>query len=141
MLHVSIPAPHAGKSLAARIMTPANYLRLRRQAAGLTIEQVAEQLMPRVGFRKMVVVFLRILESDGCTAKHRDHIERLTAVFPLDPDVYYQLVNEPTDRLPHICSGCGCSAYDPCTGADGICRFVASDACNRCTTIADRAAA
>lgn len=141
MLHVSIPARHAGKSLAARIMTPANYLRLRRKAAGLTLEQVAEQLMPRAGFRPMVVAFLRVLETDGCTAKHRDHIDRLTAVFPLDPDVYYQLVNEPADRLPHICSGCGCSAYDPCTGADGTCRFVASDACDRCTTIADRAAA
>lgn len=141
MLHVSIPPRRAGTSLAARIMTPANYLRLRRKAAGLTIEQVAERLMPRVGFRPMVVAFLRILETDGSTARHRDHIDRLTAVFPLDPDVYYQLVNEPADRLPHICSGCGCSAYDPCTSADGACRFVASDACDRCITIADRAAA
>ncbi len=97
--------------------------------------------MSRAGFRPMVVAFLRVLETDGCTAKHRDHIDRLTAVFPLDPDVYYQLVNEPADQLPHICSACGCSAYDPCTGADGTCRFVASDACDRCTTIADRAAA
>ncbi len=141
MLHVSIPARRTGNSLAARIMTPANYLRLRRKASGLTLEQVAERLMSRAGFRLMVVAFLRVLETDGCTAKHRDHIERLTSIFPLDPDVYFQLVNDPADSLPRICSGCGCSAYDPCTAAGGTCRFVAPDACDRCLTNADRRAA
>ncbi len=138
MLHVSIPARHTGKSLAARIMTPANYLRLRRAAAGLTIAQVAERLMPRVEFRSMTAAFLRALETDGYTAKDRSHIERLAQVFPLDPEVYYQLVVEPTDRQPRICSGCGCSAYDPCTGPDGPCRWEAPDACGVCL---DRAAA
>lgn len=141
MLHVSIPPRRAGQSLAARIMTPANYLRLRRKASGLTLEQVAERLMPRAGFRPMVVAFLRVLETDGCTAKHRDHIERLTSVYPLDADVYYQLVNDPADRLPRICSGCGCSAFDPCKNGDAVCGFVAPDACNRCTSEARRQAA
>ncbi|WP_165886680.1 helix-turn-helix transcriptional regulator [Sphingomonas sp. PP-F2F-A104-K0414] len=113
-------------------MTPANYLRLRRKASGLTLEQVAKRLMPRAGFRPMVVAFLRVLETDGCTAKHRDHIDRLTSVFPLDTDVYYQLVNDPADKMPRICSGCGCSAYDPCKNGDEVCGFVAPDACNRC---------
>lgn len=141
MLHVSIPPRRAGQSLAARIMTPANYLRLRRKASGLTLEQVAERLMPRAGFRPMVVAFLRVLETNGCTAKHRDHIERLTSVYPLDPDVYFQLVNDPADRPPRICSGCGCSAFDPCKNGDDVCGFVAADACNRCTSEASRQAA
>ncbi len=140
MLHVSIPPHRAGQSIARRIMTPANYLRLRRKSAGLTLEQVAERLMPRTGFRRMVVAFLRVLETDGCTAKHRDHIERLTSVFPLDPDVYSQLATDPTDSLPRICSGCGCSAFDPCRHGDEVCGFVASDACNRCTSAARQAA-
>lgn len=140
MLHVSISARRTGKSLAARIMTPANYLRLRRKASGLTLEQVAERLMPRAGFRPMVVAFLRVLETDGCTARHRDHIERLTSVYPLDPDVYFQLVSDPADRLPRICSGCGCSAFDPCRHGDDVCGFVAADACNRCTSEARQAA-
>ncbi len=140
MLHVSIPRHLPGKSIAARVMTPANYLRLRRKAAGLTLEQVAERLMSRAGFRPMVIAFLRILETDGCTAKHRDHIERLTSVFPLDPDVYFQLVNDSPDNLPRICSGCGCSAFDFCRHGDDVCGFVASDACNRCTSAARQAA-
>lgn len=140
MLHVSIPSHRAGQSIAKRIMTPANYLRLRRKAAGLTLEQVAERLMPRAGFRRMVVAFLRVLETDGCTAKHCDHIERLTSVFSLDPDVYFQLATDPTDSLPRICSGCGCSAFDPCRHGDEVCGFAASDACNRCTSAARQAA-
>ncbi len=88
-----------------------------------------------------MVAFLRVLETDGCTARHRDHIERLTSVFPLDADVYFQLVNDPVDQHPAICSGCGCSAYDPCTGPAGACTFGAPDACNRCLGSADRKAA
>jgi hypothetical protein len=138
MLHVTIPARRTGTTLAARIMTPANYLRLRRGAAGLTIAQVAEVLMPRMEFRSMTAAFLQALETDGYTAKNRIHIERLAQVFPLDPEVYYQLVVEPTDRQPPICSGCGCSAYDPCNGPDGPCQWRAPDACGVCL---ERAAA
>ena len=140
MLHVSIPPHRAGQSIAKRIMTPANYVRLRRKAAGLSIEQVAEQLMPRAGFRPKVVAFLRILEMEGCNANHRHDIERLASVFPLDPDVYFQLLNDPADSLPRICSGCGCSAFDPCRHGDDVCGFVAADACNRCTSAARQAA-
>ncbi len=140
MLHVSIPPHRAGDTIAKRIMTPANYLRLRRRAAGLTIEQVAEQIMPRTGFRRMVASFLQVLETDGCTAKHREHIDRLTSIFPLDPDVYFQLVNDPAGNSPRICSGCGCSAFDPCRHGDDICGFVAVDACTRCTSAARQAA-
>ena len=138
MLHVSVHGPRPGTSIAARIMTPANYLRLRRNAAGLSIAQIAEQLMPRIEFRSMTAAFLRVLETDGYTAKQRVHIERLAQVFPLDPDIYFQFVEEPTERHPLICSGCGCSAYDRCTGADGACLWRAPDACGVCL---DRAAA
>jgi hypothetical protein len=70
------------------------------------------------------------------TAKNRIHIERLAKVFPLDPDVYFQLVESPADDI-RICSGCGCSAYDPCTVAEGPCQWRAPDACGACL---DRAA-
>ncbi len=136
MLHVSIHDPRPGNTIAARIMTPANYLRLRRNAADMTIAHIAEQLMPRIAYRSMTAAFLRALETDGYTAKNRSHIERLAKVFPLDPDVYFQLVEQPADDI-RICSGCGCSAYDPCTVADGPCQWRAPDACGACL---DRAA-
>lgn len=131
MLHVSIHDPRPGNTIAAQIMTPANYLRLRRNAADLTIAQIAEQLMPRIAYQLMTAAFLRALETDRYTAKNRIHIERLAKVFPLDPDVYFQLVESPADDI-RICSGCGCSAYDPCTVADGPCQWRAPDACGAC---------
>jgi hypothetical protein len=138
MLHVTIAARREGQSLAARIMTPAHYLRLRRTAAGLSVAQVAERLMPRADFRHMTAAFLRVIETDGCTAKNREHIERLATVYPFDPDVYFQLT---TGDEPRICSGCGCSAFDPCHGTEGVCSWTMLDACGRCTNAAARAAA
>lgn len=138
MLHIAIPARREGKSLAARIMTPAHYLRLRRRAAGLSIAQVAERLMPRASFRHMTAAFLRVLETDGCTAKNREHIETLATVYSFDPDVYFQLV---VGDAPPICSGCGCSAFDPCHGTEGVCSWSMLDACGRCTNAAAKQAA
>jgi hypothetical protein len=128
-------------------ITPATYLTLRREAAGLTRMQVARRLYeikirrffgdrrPRRLFDSVARALATIeqLEVPGARARYRPVIDVLGGIFPLDADVYHQLIDEPADRHPAICRGCGCSAHDAC---DGTCTL-AGDVCTHCVFIAD----
>ncbi|WP_375292443.1 hypothetical protein [Sphingomonas melonis] len=147
MLHACIPSRRTGKSDAiATIMTASCYLTLRREAAGLSRMQVARRLYdiqirriagdrrPRRLFDCMAqaLTLIEQLELPGARAKYRPIIDVLGGIFPLDVDVYHQLADEPADRHPRVCTGCGCSASDPCTHDDGTC-VLDGAACSICT--------
>lgn len=113
-------------------MTPAAYLRLRRAAAGLSHEDAAAALAPRIADRSLAATLLRLWETDGVIGEAED-IARLSHVYPLDIFVYRQLCEEPADRHPRICTGCGCSANDACVrNLSANCHWIADDLCSAC---------
>lgn len=117
-------------------MTPARYIALRRRAARLTVDEVAERLTSKAADQAEIRQLVRTLETHGITARHVETLDLLRDAFPIDPDVYFQLMHDSADRYPRICSGCGCSKYDPCGHADNDeCRWAddAGTICTRCT--------
>lgn len=142
MIYVAMPSRQIGKSrahVAARAldqspMTPARYLQLRREAAGLSILQIAEHLASKPGDVSLALSVIRSLEQPGIRARHRSTLDSLRRAFPFDIDVYRQLCEEPAERHPQICRGCGCSTYDACVEADGYtcCLWAVPTLCTRC---------
>ncbi|WCM29216.1 hypothetical protein NDN01_10155 [Sphingomonas sp. QA11] len=115
-------------------MTAAGYIRLRRLSAGFTVEQVAERLAPRMRDRSEAIALIRMLETDGARARHNATLSALARVFPFDLAVYRQLLDEPADRHPAICRGCGCTHWDPCEDQQRMCGWATPDQCTRCAT-------
>lgn len=136
MLHV--PISHASRpartASAAAPLTPAAYLRLRRHAAGLSVEDVARVIAPRERDRAEAAALVRTLETDGCRARHTRTLRELRRAFRFDANVYRQLCEEPANRHPRICRDCGCSHYDPCEDFEhgGACGWAEPERCTSC---------
>lgn len=119
-------------------LTPAAYLRLRRETAGLSIAAVAGAVAKRHRTESprlpldLTTALIASLESPGTKARHRETLDALRAVFAFDPDVYRQLADEPADRHPRVCRGCGCSRWDACDEDGQGCAWATSTACTRC---------
>jgi rubrerythrin len=100
------------------------YLRLRREAAGLSIMDVAGRLARNAGEVAAALDTVHALEAPTSRARYRETLERLRAIFPLDADVYHQLATEPASLHPLVCRRCGSSAWDDenacpaCSGDD-----------------------
>lgn len=154
MLMFSLPGRRQGKTaaLAADALKPADYVRLRRQAAGLSRRDVASRLAALAlqpmfqGATRMVrlpedeaLALIDQLETPGVRARHRATIAAIAAVIPVDVDVYRQLALDPPERHPTICRGCGCTPNDPCTGEDGVCSIGLRGTCTRCADQAEAA--
>lgn len=119
--------------LEAPRLTPSDYLRLRRAAAGLSIAEAARKLIDSRADQRRAEEFLRRLETPGRTALYRSTVAHLLRAFLFDPSVYWQLAEEPMHRHPRICRGCGCSAHDRCTdAAGGACHWAEQDRCSAC---------
>lgn len=126
MIHVQ-PARRTGKSMHSalhraigvtrplpRPMPPARYLRLRREACGVTINQLVEAMAPRLRDRAEARAIVELLETDGARARKRSTIQEIAIHLPIDVDTYFQLVSPSPDRHPRICHGCGHSdALEP----------------------------
>ena len=113
-------------------LSPDAYLKLRRQASGLSIVEVAHIIAPTKRDRSEAVALVAILEAPGCRARHDETLEALAAAFRFDVSVYRQLADEPLERHPTVCRGCGCSEWDPCHVEHGCCGWASRDACTRC---------
>lgn len=101
-------------------MTPALYLRLRREAAGLTVAQAARRMFGGNAEKvDLAASLIRALETPGVRARIDMTLERLVVAFPFDADVYRQLAHDPADRHPRVCGGCGCTQDDACVSGDG----------------------
>ncbi|MCP8891284.1 hypothetical protein [Sphingomonas faeni] len=114
-------------------LTPAGYIRLRREAAGLSVRTVAGMLTRNATDAVVAFDLINALETLGNTARRPETLEALRSIFPLDPDVYRQLTSDPADSHPRICRGCGCSHWDPCTSDEhAACAWVTDTACTAC---------
>jgi hypothetical protein len=114
-------------------LKPAVYLRLRREAAGLSIATLARRLARNADEIAPALDLVHVMETPGNTIRYPETLERLRSVFAFDPDVYRQLATEPADRHPRICRGCGWSTWDSCDdGGNGSRRWATPTACTAC---------
>ena len=100
-----------------RPISPGTYVRLRREHAGWTLDQLALQLGTRPGSAD-IRTELDALEADA-PGDHLALVWRLVHVFRIDPHIYLALAGHAADPdsglpSPRICRGCGCSWNDPC---------------------------
>lgn len=123
---------------AAAIMTPGTYLRKRREAAGLSIEDVAHMLSPAPHGADRVATELRLIEQDRPTGSPYDLVDELPAIFKFDRPVYDALVvlhADPNGELPvpQICRVCACTWNDACVDPRrGPCCWLEVDLCSHC---------
>lgn len=84
---------------AAPVIQPWDYVSLRRKAAGLSIEQLANTLGGKVYERH-----LRAIETPGLRFQQ---IAALEHAIPFSTDVYRQLADLPPHQHPRLCRACG----------------------------------
>jgi hypothetical protein len=126
----SDPLPRAANSVLPPL-TAADYLRLRREAAGITIEQAAARIAPR----DMVDIaerLLRDLARPGTVARFTHTLLRISYAFPFDLGVYRLLAEQPADRHPSVCRGCGATAADDTGPLGDAVRMVSRTSCAAC---------
>ena len=114
-------------------MTPGTYLRLRREAAGLTIEDVVMLITPDEDRWAMAVAYTSLIERDEVLPATSE-LDTLRFAFPFDRYVFRQLAAN-LDPRPEICTSCGCSALDACDEEiAGPCAWAnaAHDLCTTC---------
>ena len=121
-------------------MSPGQYLKLRRVAAGLTLMDVAAMVStnPRYGEIDKVAWIDRI-ERD-IAALSPDVIATLSDAFRFSRQVLLQLITlrsygPDAGEEPRICHLCGCTerdaCLDPATGE--TCAWSGADTCTACT--------
>lgn len=144
---VAASPPPSSSPSGPPVMTPGAYLRLRRVAAGLTVDQVA-LLLGRVegspvATRNAVAAYrnelLLLEQGSGAMTPERAQllgrlqgmvVGRLHDVFAFDHQVYLDLVAiaaDPEGELPRprVCRACGCTWNHPCDHSSyGACAWV-----------------
>jgi hypothetical protein len=145
----------------APLLQPGAYLRMRREAAGLTIGEAAERMVQSDYAQRSVSLWdLRLLracltaiEADT-TVLTTHQMSVFLAAFRFDPFVYSQLALAKMVgpglafehiEAPQICRGCGCTEHDACRGFGGPCAWVPGDrtlctACQRAEQTPPRSA-
>lgn len=120
-------------------LTPGTYLRLRRQSADLSIEDVAAlvQTEPRWSEIDRVAWLLRI-EAD-VAAISPDVAKSLKSTFRFSWKILGQLIDHRSygrdaGEPPRVCNICGCSAHDACFDGHATCAW--SGDLNLCTACA-----
>lgn len=110
------------------------YLRLRREAAGLTIDQLVSRLTRNERRAEQARRLIMRLETPGVSARDDAVIALIGRVVPLDVTVYRQLADDPIERRPSVCRGCGCSEFDRCSCSTSgrACSWVSAHLCTRC---------
>lgn len=125
------------------MMTPGTYLKLRRQAAGLSVDDVAGLVhtAPHLGAFDRSAWIGRI-ESD-VAAISPDVVRALASAFRFDRRVLLRLIDlrsYGTDIgvTPRICAICACSDADPCLDEQThrACAWVSADLCSGCAPTA-----
>ncbi|CAN5370590.1 hypothetical protein BH10PSE14_BH10PSE14_04620 [soil metagenome] len=116
--------------------TPGAWLKLRRQAARLSIADVAAMTAtePRVA-EHVRAGWLDLIEADAMPASFAT-IVALRHAYPFDLHVLEQLVAISLGAplpAPRLCRICGCSEHDPCEVAGAGCWWVRGDVCSACS--------
>jgi hypothetical protein len=117
-----VPSEVEGRPLP---MTPGRYLRLRREAAGLTIQHVVLMVVParyrsapddRADLRNRIA----LAEEDALWRPALPPLlDQLGGAFNFVPGIYWLLAVHHEDpgrpiRIPRICRSCGCTEHDAC---------------------------
>ncbi len=113
-------------------MTPGAYLRLRRDAAGLSVRDVATSLPtdPSKSEHERAD-WIGLIERDETPATLHT-IAALRRVFPFDLEILEALAVAHLDAIPvalAICLKCGCTEDDACPGG---CWWHAPGLCSAC---------
>jgi len=118
-------------------LTPRQYLRTRREAAGLSIADVAERIAtaPRWA-QHLRRGWLAQIESDQMPASFNT-IVVLHQVLQFDLGVLVALSAEGVEA-PRLCVVCACSEADRCVGLAGPCLWISDDRCSACAGSAPR---
>ena len=113
-------------------LTAAAYLRLRREAAGLSIATVARALAKKPADLSAATDLVHLLEQPGNIARKIKTLYALQAIFPFDQAVYGQLAREPAEHHPQVCRGCGCSEWDTDDARAETFAWASEHSCVRC---------
>lgn len=105
MRHAPLPDPAA----ACPVITPWDYVAMRRRAAGLSLDQMAAALRitPRLA---------RVLETPGLRLQR--HVN-LSPAMPFSAAVYRQLADLPPHQHPRLCMQCGWDENSDQPGPNG----------------------
>lgn len=129
-------------------MTVGRYLRLRREAAGHSIDELAFMLGSSTDHRATMRCQLGLLEDDklgsGITLAFIN-VLAASRPFAFDDHVANALLARRLDPagdlpLPQVCRSCGCSWHDACETSSGPCSWVNGDP-TLCSACLDREAA
>jgi hypothetical protein len=120
-------------------MSPGTYLRKRREAADLTIDDVATMLPTEPHSPALSrAEWLTQIEADVQPIGN-DVVGALRYVFAFDASVLRRLQDLracPGLPEPRLCRKCACSAFDPCHTngplGRGTCMWVEEDLCSAC---------
>lgn len=113
-------------------LTAGRYLRRRRWAAGLSVDEVAAGYAVGAD-RDAFAIRLQRIEQDEDAAGPAT-LDRMAEIFHFDREIYRNLVA----GLPAgtaLCRECSCSWQDACRGAPANCHWVEPDLCSRCAPI------
>jgi len=101
------------------------YLKKRREAAGLTIEQLCTN-----GPGKAAAIAMMSDLEAGLIEATENHIYQLWQIIAFCPDTAMAILKGKDVR---ICKSCGCSWKDACVDEHGhTCHWVAMDRCSHC---------
>lgn len=112
---------------AAPVIAPWDYVAMRRRAAGLSIEQVAQALGGRAYERH-----LRLLETPGMRVRILADLDK---VMPFSEPVYRQLADLPAHQHPRLCATCCWDEHTELPDCqDGLTSWSREDSaiCTRC---------
>lgn len=127
---------------APALMSPGTYLRKRREAAGLELEDLALMLdsVPAVSARSRADLIANV-ERDAApvTEDLMTAILRLGDALRIDPLIWIRLIDLAAGMdiaWPKLCQSCACSEFDPCVhdvgGHQVACHWVVNGLCSAC---------
>ena len=119
---------------------PWDYVRMCREAAGLTIAQAAKPHWHNPEHRADVERITAEIERPGVILRKDYLVDGIRRSLPaFDPDLYRTLRDEPADRHPSICRGCGCTPWNPSVTFAGLESSIGPDLiCSACEERAER---
>lgn len=123
-------------------LSPGTYLRKRREAAGLELEDLALMLDsdPAISARSRAELLAAVERGTSpVTEDLMTAILRLGDAFRIDPVVWVRLIDLAAGMdiaWPKLCQSCACSEFDPCVHlVDGLhvaCHWVAAERVSAC---------
>jgi hypothetical protein len=140
-LHQQITADAGADAAALEPIKPWDYLRLRREAARLTIAQAARPFWKNPAHQEDVERILEGFEQQGAIMDHWV-AETINRAFPFDPLIYRQLAEDPAHLHPSLCRTCGWDEWTETNDLEGASNSWAEEGerCKRCEQLERRAA-